>query len=470
MPAAGPGWNVSRAFFPSGDAPSSAILVNQVLPGTVRVGQNYNYEIHVTNITGGTLQNVVVSNKNLSNLSVVSAVPASTSAADGGYMWNLGELGSCKTAVIKVTGKADKIGMSTNCIVVAYNNALCAGVNVVEPKIALVKTITPESILNCTPIEMTLKVTNPGSGVAENIVVKDTLPAGLMTADGKQVLEMAMGNLGPGESKTQAVALKASKTGKFDNMASVTAAGGLTANSNTVSTVVKQPVLEITCKASAESVRLGQNTKFDFTVANKGDTACSTTVSAPIPSGATFVSASDGGMLQGGSVVWNIGNLAAGAPKTVSVTVKPATIAAVALTATASCQCAAPVSTSCSTSVQGTADIGTLVTDDNVDVVAVGENQPYRVEVKNQGQINLTNTKMVVTLPEGLTFVSSATGTAVGNKVTFNFGTLAPGKVAAGSFIARATKSGELLLIGETTCTELKTPIRDDELTNFVDK
>ena len=76
---------------------------------------------------------------------------------------------------------------------------------------------------------------------------------------------------------------------------------------------------------------------------------------------------------------------------------------------------------------------------------------------------------MVVTLPEGMTFVSSANGKLIaGNKVEFAFGTVATGQRPAASFIVKASKAGELLVVGETTCSEIRTPIRDDELTVFV--
>jgi hypothetical protein len=77
---------------------------------------------------------------------------------------------------------------------------------------------------------------------------------------------------------------------------------------------------------------------------------------------------------------------------------------------------------------------------------------------------------MVVALPAGLDFVSSADGKLVNGKVEFNFGTLAVKAKRTATFVVKATKSGEFLVIGETTCAELKTPVRDDELTNFVEQ
>lgn len=460
------GWTMAQLAFPTGDVRSSALLVQEILPAQVRAGQTFTPEIHVTNITGGNLQNVMLETSSFRNFNVASAAPAGTKTANG-WSWAIGDLGPCKTAIIKLTGTATEVGVAGNCLTVSYNNALCAATNVVQPALAITKQITPEALI-CDPVTMTIEVKNTGSGNADNVKIVDNLPSGLTTMDGKSQVMLDAGTLAAGQSRPFTMQLKAAKTGKYENQASAMADGGLKVDSNKVTTVIKQPVLTVSCKAP-ERVGIGRDVTYTVTVKNTGDAACEgTVVSATLPAGAANVRMSDGGA----NGQWNLGALAAGAERTVSVTFRPTAGAggSVQVAANASCKCAAPASTNCSTSVFGLPDIGTLVTDDNVDVVLVGDNQTYRVEVKNQGQINLTNVKMVVTLPEGLTFVSSANATAAGNKVTFNFGTIAPGKAVGGTFIAKATTAGEKLLVGETTCTEIKTPVRDDELTNFVDR
>ncbi|MGD9690184.1 MAG: CARDB domain-containing protein [Phycisphaerales bacterium] len=464
-PMVPPGWGVSQLAFPTGDVRSSALLVHEMMPAAVRAGQTFTPEIHVTNITGGTLQNVMLQTSSFRNFDVSAANPTGTKTADG-WSWPIGDLGPCRTYVIKLTGTAKEVGTAGNCLTVSYANALCAMTQVVMPALAIDKTITPQSILNCDPIAMTVTVRNSGSGDATNVVIKDALPSGLTTTDGKSSVEIPVGTLAAGQSKPFTVQLRATKTGKFENTAMASADGNLTAKSQTVSTTVTQPVLTITCK-SPERVAVNRDVTYAFTVKNTGDAACdNTTVTASLAAGVTNVRMSDGGA----NGVWNLGALAPGAERTVSVTFRPGASVggSVQVAATAACRCAAPATTNCTTSVFGLPDIGTLVTDDNVDIVLVGDNQTYRVEIKNQGQINLTNVKMVVTLPEGLDFVSSPTATVSGRAVTFNFGTIAPGRVVGGTFIAKATTPGEKLLVGETTCTEIKTPVRDDELTNFV--
>lgn len=458
------GYGSSELAFPTGDRASSAIMLTQMQPFQVRAGQAFDSMICVTNLTAGTLQNVVVKNESLNNLKIQSSTPAGTAAGDT-MIWALGTLGPRESKLIKISGIASAVGAAGNCLSVAYANTLCTNLQVVQPALAITKTITPQSILGCDPIVASIEVKNTGSGDATNVVVTDSPDAGLTFASGGPTFNV--GTLKAGESRKIDVAFKASKTGTFNNVASATADGIPAVSSQRVTTKVVQPVLTIACK-SPERVFLGRDVTYEFTVKNTGDAACDgTVVTASLPAGAANVRMSDGGA--NGS--WSLGSLAAGATKTVTVTFKPTAGAggSVKVSASASCKCAAAVTTECSTNIFGLPDIGTLVTDDD-GVVEVGNNHTYRVEVKNQGQIPLTNTKMVVTLPEGLTFVSSADGRAVGNKVEFNFGTLAPGAIKASNFIVKASKSGELLVVGETTCAEIKTPIRDDELTNFVDR
>ena len=94
--------------------------------------------------------------------------------------------------------------------------------------------------------------------VGEELV--DELPAGLTTIDGKTKVEGDAGDLGPGESKKMAFRVKASKTGSYSNKASARSANDLTAESNTTTTVFRQPVLQVACTAPSTSVTLANET------------------------------------------------------------------------------------------------------------------------------------------------------------------------------------------------------------------
>ncbi|MFZ4575860.1 MAG: DUF7507 domain-containing protein [Phycisphaerales bacterium] len=463
VPVAAP--SASSVCYPSGRQVDAVICVDRQYPSAVSVGQAFDYFINVKNVSGVAVDSVVVDETLPGGFTWGSSNPNGTK--NGNIVsWNLGKMNPGETRTIKVSGTAGDVKSIASCATLTYLIPVCQEIPVVKPALAISKTATAAAVL-CDPIAYEITVTNTGTGVVRNVKVSDNLPAGVTTADGKSTFAATVDSLRPGESKKFPFSAKASKRGTFANTASASADGGLTVNSNATSTVITQPELTISAQCSGD-VRIGKDVTVKYTVTNKGDAACNTTVNATLTGGA-FKSADNGGTGAGNAVTWNIGSLGAGQSKVLSVVMTTNSAGQVGSQATASCACSSPVSANCSVNVRGVPDLGTLVTDDNVDVVLVGAEHDYRVEVKNQGQVPLTNTKMVVKLPEGMTFVRSDNGKAVGNTVVFEFGTVAPGKTATGKFFVRATKAGELLVIGETTCSEIKTPVRDDELTNFVE-
>lgn len=467
MPA--PGLVRTAMYFPTGDASTSAIFLERTAPGEVVAGQEFCYDYKVTNLTKNTLTSVVLRDRCAEGFTMTSSTPQSMSPARD-LSWNLGDLKPGESKVVKVCGKATGVGKLESCAQVSYASMLCIETSVVQPALAVTLTMQPEALV-CDTIMSKVCVKNNGTGVARMAKISYPLPAGLTTADGKNSFTVDVGDLGAGQERCFDVALKASKGGQYSATADAMADMGLSAKSGAATTNVRTPSVAITAdcpKGPVIAGRSGRDVTFRFTVTNPGDApSANTVVSAMLPAGAAFGSADNGGQNAGGRVNWNLGTLDAKATRTVSFTVKSGAAGSLATSATVNGACNTTATANCTVSVEGLPDIGTTVTDDD-GVVEVGANHTYRVEVKNQGQVNLTNVKMVVKIPEGMSFVSSADGKAITGAVEFSFGTLAPGATKASSFVVKSSKAGELLVIGETTCTEIKTPVRDDELTNFV--
>lgn len=75
-------------------------------------------------------------------------------------------------------------------------------------------------------------------------------------------------------------------------------------------------------KSAPATTGSGANLTYTINYANTGSVAATNVIiKDPIPAGTTFVSATDGGTVNAGSVVWNIGTVAAGANGSVSFTV-----------------------------------------------------------------------------------------------------------------------------------------------------
>lgn len=408
-PTAGPGMVVNSLAFPTGEIPSSAILLHTVTPAEVRAGQPYNYELHVTNLTSTTLQSVNVMATAAQNLDVTASQPEAQRTANG-FNWNLGNLPANETRVIRVTGRADAVGNSSNCLSVSYNNLLCTAVRVTQPALAISKT-APAEVLQCDEIQMVVEVRNTGSGVASNVRVTDNLPSGIRTIDGQQSVTQALGDIPAGEARRITIRAKADRTGSFQNQATVAADGNLSAQSNTTTTVVRKPKLELAC-AAPERIFLGRDAVFTFTVRNTGDAASrDTMLNMPLPAGTTFVSATEGGVASAAGVAWNLGSLAPNATRSVAVTLRPSGIETIRATATAQGFCADAVTANCVTSVQGIPAI-LLEMVDTVDPVEVGMQTTYIITVTNQGTATGTGINVWLELPPELDFVSASGATA----------------------------------------------------------
>jgi uncharacterized repeat protein (TIGR01451 family) len=471
-PAAAPAAaSTSTQFWPTGRRESSAIAVEKIAPAEVSAGQSFDYTLRVTNLTASVLENVVLTDTTDANFKPSAAVPAPQSSGNT-HTFGLGKMNPGEVKDIKITGAATGVGSGilTNCASVAYSLPLCVATKVVQPALAITKAITPESILNCDPITTTIKVVNNGSGMAKNVKITDALPAGLTTADGKSNVEIIVGDLAAGQEKSFPIALKAGKTGRFDNVANATADGGLKAESNKVTTVVKQPVLTIACRPGSDKVVLGRDTTFTFTIKNTGDAACDgTTVTAALPAGTTFKSADNGGTAAGQNVSWNLGALPAGQEKNVTVTVSATAIGNVPVSATVACKCAAPATTTCQVAYVG---IPAMLLDgfDGPDPVQVGGNTTYTLTVTNQGFADLTNVSLECTLDAAnlMQYVSSSGGTLGGTKVTFPaIPVLKVGGKQTFTIVVKAMGEGQVQVKAEAKSNEITRTLIKTETTNF---
>lgn len=458
---------VSLAY-PTGERSTSAILVEQYYPRQVRAGQPYDFEIRVTNLTSSVLQNVAVGMQSVENLEIVSSDPALQGDGSGGRQWYLGELAPHATKVIHVTGRANGVGVAANCLTVTYANLLCAQTEVVQPALEISKS-GPDQVLLCQNFEYRIEVRNPGSGPATHVVVRDTLPEGLTTADGQQQIEQDLGTLDANMSRAITVPVKASRTGSFSNNASASADGGLSADSNTVNTVVVQPVLSVDV-ACPDTRYIGRNAAFEITVRNTGDAACDSATLTADFTGGEFASADNNGAASGNSVNWNLGAIAAGQSRTVTLVLSPREIGTASVRATVNCACSNPASDTCETAIRGIPALLLEVVDDN-DPVEVGNTTTYIITVTNQGSAPGTGIKVNCELPAEQDFVSAGgatAGTNTGKSVSFAaLPSLAPGATATWRVTVRANAPGAVLFRVSRSSNEFPEPAIETETTNL---
>lgn len=462
--------NWTSMAFPTGEAKTSVIGVEKGVPREVRVGQPFDTEIVVTNLTSKSVEDVVVTDQVNSTFKLSKSTPEGQMNAAGVMTWALGDFKPRETKTIRVTGTATGEGSINSCASCSYSSMLCSAIPVVSPKLRVVKT-GPAEVLKCDPIVYNFEVTNTGSGTINNVKLSDALPAGLALADGKKAIDINVGTLAAGASKKFTANVTAEKTGKYDNKA--TASGdGITADSAVVSTVVRQPALSIDVECPGNNM-IGRELTFKYTVKSTGDAAsANTTLIANIPTGSSLVRADKEGISSNGKVSWNFGTLAPNDSRTVSMTVRSTAAGNLQASGTAQGVCAAAVSDACTTAIQGVPDIGISLRDDT-GVRMVGENHLFTYTVKNQGQVDLTNVTMTATLSAGLEFVSSTAptqGKGTGKTMVWNLGTLKIGQEMTFTITTKGTAAGEQSIDTVTKSDQLKLTSDAGEQVNFIER
>ena len=284
-------------------------------------------------------------------------------------------------------------------------------------------------------------VSNTGPSTATNVVVSDTLPAGLTytsssttagtVAEATGVITATIPTLAPGASATVTI-VTTIQTGfagsTIPNSASADAdeAAPVTANAST--TVNPDIDLQITKSDNVDPANRGGVVIYTLTVFNDGPSgATNVQVLDTLPADVTFVSAT-GGTVSGGTVgssdpvTIDLGNMASQETKVITLTVNVAGNAAATFNNTAvvrSTESTAGFDRDLtnntdteSTAAQSQVDLE-LVKSDSADPIKPGEALVYTIVVTNNGPSAATQVRMTDNLPDGIqiTTATSTTGT-----------------------------------------------------------
>jgi uncharacterized repeat protein (TIGR01451 family) len=296
--------------------------------------------------------------------------------------------------------------------------------------------------------DYTLTVTNQGPAVAANVQAVDTLPANVSFVSATpapssvsgQTLTWNLGSLNAGASRviTLRVQVGGSFSGTLTNQVTVTTTTPGDSpgdNSDTVITTVNAPNLALT-KSCPATVAVGQNATFTIGYQNTGSgTFTNVSILDTLPPGFTYISATPAAFAVSGNPYWLLTNLGPGASGTLTVVAR-AEASAVNTTATnqVALQSATPAD---SASADNTASCTTQVVGADVSIVKSGPATvlpggqiAYTLVATNNGPAPATNVVVQDTIPTTIGFAGStpAQSSIVGQVVTWNLGTLAPGQ------------------------------------------
>lgn len=466
--AAIPAQAASRGTAHPNDPPPPVVALRVRVPASVSANQEIEYRLCIENRSTAAAHHVLVRNPLPAAARFVRATPEPTTR-EPELTWQLGTLegGACReiVLVLQATGTDD----ITNCARVQFEHGECVTTRIARPALQ-VKKCGPKEAALYDHLTYQVSVTNTGSVEAAGVAVTDTLPDGLEHAGGKNTLNWDLGKLGPGECRQVEYQAIAKKAGRLCNKAVAVAEGGL--RSETESCVVVGEA-KLTLEAEGPERRfVTRPATYQLTVGNPGTMPAGNVVLAdPLPDGARFLQASNGGQFTDGQIRWLIGTLPPGTRRTVQVTLqaqKPGEmINRIEATGNRGLQARTEVRTIFEGATGLTADVE--VKDNPVEV---GAKTTYLVTITNQGSVPASEVRIVALVPEQMTILDAKGPTPhqqEGRQITFEpLPTLKPRGEVRYEIQVKAQQTGDVRFKVDLTAKELPAgPVHREQSTNI---
>ena len=270
-PPAAPGAFAAPAATSTGGLPnkmSHAVSVEAVCPESVVYGAECRYELVVKNTGNVAVQNVRIEDEIPAGCRYVGSDPPGELNGDK-LVWSLGLVDGNSEKRIAVRVRPTEEGELRSRAVVTFASAVELKTRVTRPRIAV--TATCQEVCKAgEDAVFQMKVTNSGTGPAQNMVLRAEMTDGLYFSQGPK-LETKLANLPAGETKLLTLPLSAVKAGLHSCQFTVTAEGSADATAKASVNVV-EPLLQISQTGPAKCLVRAEPT-YEITLSNPGSAA-----------------------------------------------------------------------------------------------------------------------------------------------------------------------------------------------------
>jgi uncharacterized repeat protein (TIGR01451 family)/gliding motility-associated-like protein len=439
------------------DAVSALRITKIGNPDPVNAGENISYLISVTNDGPSDAGNLVVTDVLSKDLSFIRA-------SDGGILngsevrWNFDSLKSGEKQRLTLVTKANS-DLSEGSTISNEATAKSNNTDIPVTSGAETTTVHTKSVLQVEKtasssvaiaggnITYSIAVTNIGPSTARSIALTDTLPANVSFISATNggtlkngVVTWASDRLAVGSEYVCTLVVKANSDmvegETITNRAAASSATseGIAVSNSEVVTIFSHSDISIVKTAFVDTVYAGTEITYSILVKNNGPSDASNVVVADeLADGLSFVSASNGGVLNSKTVTWNVASMKVGDEFAVNIVVKSSSSyekgTVIRNTATVDSDNSESPVTSIPVDifVDTKSNLSITKTASN-DSVFAGANISYSIMIANSGPSDASLMTVTDTLPEGVTFVrASQLGQFSNGVVTWNIGSLSSG-------------------------------------------
>ena len=385
---------------------SPKLTLEKIAPDEVQVGQPTKFELRVRNTGQSVAENVVVRDEIPVGAEFIDSNPKATAVGQDAVYWEIGAIRPGEDVVVSIELTPTEEGQVGSVASVSFQTSATARTRVTKPQLVLEQTGPREALLG-EAVRFSIKLSNPGSGVATGVVLEEDVPVGLSHSSGNK-LEYEVGTIQPGQTRHLELTLKAAQAGPVVNTIVARAQGDLESTSS-VELAVIAPKLTVDVEGPSKRY-LDRQATFEVSVANPGTApAHDVEVVANLPKGLQFVSTNNSGHYdqRRHAVIWSLEQLPAGEMGKAQFTAKPVEMGQYEIRAEGKAESGLESSDGHAIAVEGIAALFFGVAD-QVDPIEVGGRTTYEIKVVNQGSKAASNVRILAQAPEGMNPVSAS--------------------------------------------------------------
>ncbi len=449
-------------------AQAPSLTVEKIAPREVQLNQPADIQIVVRNTGRVTAQDVQVYDQIPQGAELLQAVPQPTRNRNG-IAWQLGEIRPGQEKRIRLQLRPTQTGEIGSVAHVTFATQASMRTIVTKPVLNIFHSAKPRVMIGDTVV-LDITVENKGDGAARNVLIQENIPPQLAFTDGyREGLEYEIGTLAPGQSKRLQLTLKAANMGRLRNVLTATGEGGITAQ-HAIDMEVVAPAL-MAVGSGPKRRYINREATHQFSVENKG-TAAATNVEliAKLPTGLRYVNANNRGRYDANThaVYWSLAELAENVIANVEITTIPTAPGNQQIDFEAFADLGRKTSANQVVSVDHLVDIYFEI-DDVVDLIEIGSDTSYKIEMVNQGTIAASEVKLQVDFPAGIqpTDVESNLPNQIqGNRVIFSpIASMNPGEKMSLIINARGIQPGDHRVAAHIQTSGRETPVTKEETT-----